>query len=81
MDLASLDKWDAYTEAKEQMFRSTHTAHAPWTVVKSNDKRRGRIESMRYVLSGLDYPDRNGEVVGDADPELVGPPDVVHEDV
>ena len=80
MDLASLDKWDAYTEAKEQMFRSTHTAHAPWTVVKSNDKRRGRIESMRYVLSRFDYPGKSFEVVGAADPVLLGPPDAVLED-
>jgi polyphosphate kinase len=80
MDLASLDKWDAYTRAKERMFRSTHTSHAPWTVVKSNDKRRGRIESMRYVLSRFDYPGKNIEVVGKADPVLVGPPDTVLED-
>jgi polyphosphate kinase 2 len=80
MDLASLDKWQAYTDAKEQMFRSTHTKRAPWTVVKSNDKRRGRIESMRYVLSRFDYPGKNKEVVGEADPALVGPPDVVLED-
>jgi polyphosphate kinase 2 len=80
MDLASLDKWDAYTAAKEQMFRSTHTAHAPWTVVKSNDKRRGRIESMRYVLSRFEYPGKNAAVVGAADPALVGPPESVLED-
>jgi polyphosphate kinase 2 len=80
MDLASLDKWDAYTEAKERMFRSTHTSYAPWTVVKSNDKRRGRIESMRYVLSRFAYSGRNDEVVGIADPRLVGPPDTVLED-
>jgi polyphosphate kinase 2 len=80
MDLASLDKWDAYTAAKEQMFRSTHTAFAPWTVVKSNDKRRGRIESMRFVLSRFDYTGKNPAVVGWADPALVGPPGVVLED-
>jgi polyphosphate kinase len=80
MDLASLDKWDAYTEAKEQMFRSTHTTYAPWTIVKSNDKRRGRIESMRYVLSRFDYPGKNDAVVGRADPVLLGPPDEVLED-
>jgi polyphosphate kinase len=80
MDLASLDKWDAYTAAKEQMFRSTHTEHAPWTVVKSNDKRRGRIESMRYVLSRFDYPGKSPSVVGSADPVLLGPPDEVLED-
>jgi polyphosphate kinase 2 len=80
MDLASLEKWDAYTAAKERMFRSTHTRHAPWTIVKSNDKRRGRIESMRYVLSQFDYPDKNRDVIGEADPALVGPPDEVLED-
>jgi polyphosphate kinase len=80
MDLASLDKWDAYTEAKEHMFASTHTDFAPWTVVKSNDKRRGRIESMRYLLSRFDYPGKNPEVVGRADPVLVGPPELVLED-
>jgi polyphosphate kinase 2 len=80
MDLASLDKWDAYTEAKERMFRSTHTQHAPWTVVKSNDKKRGRIESMRYVLSRFDYPGKDVDSVGRPDPSLVGPPDSVLED-
>ena len=55
-DLASLDKWDAYTEAKEAMFFHTDTADAPWTVVKSNDKKRARIEAMRHVLARFDYP-------------------------
>ena len=80
MDLASLDKWEAYTAAKEQMFRSTHTSLAPWTVVKSNDKRRGRIESMRYVLSRFDYP---GKAEASSVPPtrcLLGPPDEVLED-
>ena len=80
MDLASLDKWDAYTEAKERMFAKTHTRYAPWTVVKSNDKKRGRIASMRYVLDKFDYPDKDVKVVGEPDPKLVGPPDVVEED-
>jgi len=76
-DLASLDKWDAYTAAKEAMFRRTHTVGAPWTVVRSNDKKRGRIEAMRFVLAGLDYPDKDDRVVGTPDPLIVGPPDVV----
>ena len=80
MDLASLDRWDAYTAAKEEMFRSTHTERTPWTIVKSNDKRRGRLESMRYVLSLFDYPGKNHEVVAMADPVLVGPPETVLED-
>jgi polyphosphate kinase len=80
VDLASLDRWDDYTEAKEAMFFHTHTDHAPWTVVKSNDKKRGRIEAMRYVLSGLPYDDKDDDVVGKADPLVVGPATEVLED-
>ena len=57
IDKASLDKWEDYTEAKEAMFFYTDTEHAPWTVVKSNDKKRARLEAMRWVLSSFDYPD------------------------
>ena len=57
-DLASLDKWDDYTEAKEAMFFYTDTADAPWTVVKSNDKKRARLEAMRHVLSLFDYAEQ-----------------------
>jgi len=76
-DLASLDLWDDYTRAKEEMFLRTHTDHAPWTVVRSNDKKRGRINALRFVLQQLDYPDKDIEVVGTADPLIVGPPEVV----
>jgi polyphosphate kinase 2 len=71
-DLASLDKWDEYTEAKETMFLHTDTAEAPWTVIKSNDKKRGRLEAMRHVLSGLDYTGKDADVVGRPDPLVVG---------
>ena len=71
-DLASLDKWDEYTEAKETMFLHTDTAEAPWTVIKSNDKKRGRLEAMRHVLSRLDYTGKDPAVVGEADPLIVG---------
>ena len=73
MDLASLDRWDDYTEAKEAMFFYTDTADAPWTVVKSNDKKRGRIEAMRHVLARFDYPEKDRDVVGTPDPLIVGP--------
>ncbi len=79
MDLASLDRWDAYTEAKEAMFWYTNTDHAPWTVVRSNDKKRGRVEAMRWVLSKLDYPDKDLQTVGQPDPNIVGPPSVIYE--
>ena len=72
MDLASLDKWDDYTEAKEAMFFYTDTADAPWTVVKSNDKKRARLEAMRYVLHAFDYEGKDCEVVGTPDPLIVG---------
>jgi polyphosphate kinase len=73
MDLASLDKWDAYTEAKEAMFFYTDTADAPWTVIKSNDKKRARIAALRYVLHLMDYTDKDAGVVGTPDPLIVGP--------
>ncbi|MGV9709235.1 polyphosphate kinase 2 [Gordonia sp. NPDC003424] len=72
MDLASLDKWDSYTSAKNAMFAATDTDHAPWTVVKSNDKKRARVNAMRHVLSLFDYAGKNEELVGQPDPLIVG---------
>jgi polyphosphate kinase 2 len=71
IDLESLDKWDDYTEAKETMIRRTDTEWAPWTTVKSNDKKRGRINAMRAFLSRFDYEDKDPEVVGSPDPAIV----------
>jgi polyphosphate kinase len=71
-DLASLDKWEDYTAAKEDMFAWTDTEIAPWTVVKSNDKKRARVNAMRYVLSKFDYDNKDHEVVGRPDPLIVG---------
>lgn len=79
-DLASLDKWDDYTEAKEAMFFYTDTPHAPWTVVKSNDKKRARLEAMRWVLSRFDYPDKDEQVVGTPDSRLIGSPATVYDE-
>ena len=78
-DLASLDKWDAYTEAKQAMFFYTHTGDAPWTVVKSNDKKRARLEAIRHVLNTVDYPGKDPEVVYAPDPLIVGSADRVFE--
>ncbi|SEM98672.1 polyphosphate kinase 2, PA0141 family [Gemmobacter aquatilis] len=72
IDKASLDKWDDYTEAKEAMFFYTDTADAPWTIVKSNDKKRARLNCMRHFLASLDYPGKDVEVVGHPDPLIVG---------
>jgi polyphosphate kinase 2 len=79
-DLASLDKWEEYTEAKEAMFFYTDTADAPWTVIKSNDKKRGRVESMRHVLNLFNYTNKDPEVVGSPDPLIVGPASDLFED-
>ncbi|EME52203.1 polyphosphate kinase 2 [Amycolatopsis decaplanina] len=71
-DLKSLDRWDAYTEAKVAMFRSTDTEIAPWTVVKSNDKKRARVEAMRSVLARVDYADKDEDTVGEPDLKVIG---------
>ena len=71
IDRASLDKWDDYTEAKEAMFFYTDTADAPWTVIRSNDKKRARLNCMRHFLSSLDYPDKDETVVQTPDPKIV----------
>jgi polyphosphate kinase 2 len=78
-DLESIDRWDAYTEAKEAMFFYTDTADAPWTVVKSNDKKRGRLEAMRCVLSRFVYEGRDNDLVRTPDPLIVGPASEVFE--
>jgi polyphosphate kinase len=79
VDLASLDKWDDYTEAKDAMFFYTDLADAPWTVVKSNDKKRARLEAMRYVLSKVPYKGRDESLVGRPDPLIVGPAPLLSE--
>jgi polyphosphate kinase 2 (PPK2 family) len=71
-DVASLTRWGDYTEAKERMFAHTDTEIAPWTIVKSNDKRRGRLNAMRHVLSAIDYEGKDPDVVGTPDPLIVG---------
>jgi polyphosphate kinase 2 len=79
IDLQSLDKWQEYTDAKEAMFFYTDTADAPWTVIKSDDKKRARINCMRHLLSRLDYPDKDEEVVGAIDPLIIGPASRIYE--
>ncbi|WP_084168673.1 polyphosphate kinase 2 [Paraburkholderia acidipaludis] len=71
VDLASLDKWDDYTLAKETMFSQTDTADAPWTVIRSDCKKRARLNAMRYVLHKLPYASRDPETIGSVDPLLV----------
>ncbi|WP_394160346.1 polyphosphate kinase 2 [Galactobacter valiniphilus] len=71
MDLESLDRWDAYTEAKEEMFRRTDTEWAPWITIKSNDKKRARLNAMRHFLSSVEYEDKDPERIGSPDPLII----------
>jgi hypothetical protein len=65
-------KWDDYTKAKEDLFRFTHTAASPWTVIRANDKRRTRLEAIRSVLYALDYDGKSEALVGKPDAQIVG---------
>jgi len=79
VDLASLDKWEEYTKAKEAMFFETDTADAPWTVIKSDCKKRARLNAMRYVLHRLPYTNKDPANLGTLDTLLVGRAHVVYE--
>lgn len=72
VDRASLEKWDDYTEAKEAMFFYTDTADAPWTIIKSSDKKRARVNCMQHFLASLPYPNKNSHVIQGPDPLIVG---------
>ncbi len=72
IDRASLEKWDDYTEAKEAMFFYTDTADAPWTIVKSSDKKRARINCMQHFLASLPYPNKEMSLIKGPDPLIVG---------
>jgi polyphosphate kinase 2 len=71
VDFAAVSKWHDYSTAIADIFRRTDTADAPWTVVDANDQRRARLQSMKLVLSALDYDGKDAEAVGSVDPELV----------
>lgn len=71
IDMAALDKWDDYSTARDEMLRFTHTKTCPWTIIHANDKRRARLNSMRVVLSQIDYEGKDDRVVGQPDPKIV----------
>jgi len=79
VDVESLGRWDEYSEAKESMFFYTHTADAPWTVVRSDDKKRARINCIRNFLTAMPYPGKDDEVNTNPDPRLVGLADTFYE--
>ena len=75
IDIKSLPKWDEYTQARDDMFRYTHTDVAPWTVIRSNDKRRARIEAIRNILYQFDYDEKDVGLVGEVDSKIIGSDD------
>lgn len=76
VDVQSLDRWDAYTEAKNAMFFHTHTKDSPWIIIKSDDKKRARLNCIRYFLHQLDYPNKDVKAIGKVDPLIVMQPDM-----
>ena len=72
IDIKALRKWDDYTAARDTMLAATHTAHAPWTIVRSNDKRRARLNAIRHVLSDLGYAGKEPGNINETDPEILG---------
>ncbi|TVQ53411.1 MAG: polyphosphate kinase 2 [Rhodobacteraceae bacterium] len=77
IDVASLERWDAYSDAIRETFRRSHTPHAPWRVIRGDDKRRARLEGMRRLLSAFDYDGKDPEAIGPLDPALCGPPEAM----
>lgn len=72
MDIAALNKWDDYTAKRDEMLKETHTDHAPWTVVRGNDKRRARLNLIRHILSSLDYESKDKGAIGEVDDKIIG---------
>ena len=70
IDLEALNKWDAYSVARDEMLRRTDSTHAPWTVVRTNDKLRGRINVIQHVLHHLAFPGRDEKLIGEVDPQI-----------
>jgi len=77
IDKASLDKWDDYTHAKEAMFVHCDTSDSPWTVIKSDCKKRARLNALRFLLHRLPYASKDIATVGAVDPLIVGRPSLI----
>ncbi|MBB1249160.1 polyphosphate kinase 2 [Rhizobium sp. G21] len=77
MDIAALSKWDDYTQKRDRMLKETHTDHAPWTVVRGNDKRRARLNIIRSVLGALDYKGKDKKAIGEIDDKILGGPKIL----
>ena len=77
IDIAGVAKWDDYTRVRKEMMERTHSDAAPWTVIRSNDKRRARLAAIRRVLLSLPYEGRDLEVIGQEDDKIIGGPDLL----
>jgi len=76
IDVKGLPKWDAYSKSIAETFDASHTDHAPWTVVRSDDKRRARLAAIRHVLNRVEYAHQSD--IGVADPDIAGGPEIWH---
>ncbi len=76
IDIKGLSRWDAYSQAIDETLTRSHTGHAPWTVIRSDDKRRARVEAIRHVLLALDYDHKDEKALGQPDPAVCGGPDI-----
>ncbi len=80
IDIMALTKWEDYTNARNAMLDATHTEHAPWTIIRSNDKRRARLNAIRHFLHRMDYAEKDEDAIGDVDPTIIGSgPDFLNE--
>ena len=78
IDVEGLNRWDAYTAAIAETLDCSHSAHAPWTILRTDDKKRARLAAIRTVLHGLDYANKDAAAIGDIDDKICGGPDIWH---
>ena len=79
MDIAALSKWKDYSKARDRMLKETHTKHAPWTVIRANDKRRARLNLIRHILDCLDYDGKEKPAIGEIDRDLLDGPELLND--
>lgn len=76
IDVEGLALWDAYSSAIQETLNRSHTAPAPWTIIRSDDKKRARLAAIRHVLNHLDYSRKDAKAIGTADPHILGGPEI-----
>lgn len=72
VDLKAVSRWNDFTQARNRMIGATHTADSPWIIVRSNDKRRARLNVIRHLLVNIDYAGRDLKTIGEVDPNILG---------